>query len=140
MKTVDISIILNLHRENYYLRPTLYSLNATIEFAKKFGVTTELIAVFDNSNEITRDTFFETEIRGAETVKTKEINVASLGLARNSGIELAEGKFIWTADADDLISENCLYQLWKTATENEKKRLSDISRISCCFWFCKLHW
>lgn len=44
-----------------------------------------------------------------------EIDVGSLGLARNAGIELAEGEFVWTADGDDLVSSNAIVELVNTA-------------------------
>lgn len=120
MNSIDVSIILNIHRENLFLRPTLFSLSATASFAQAKGLHTELLAIFDSTNEITRQTFFQTDIRGFEAIKTTEVNVASLGLARNAGIEMAEGKYLWTADADDLVSKNGLFELWNVANANQK--------------------
>ncbi|KAK47652.1 hypothetical protein BG58_03305 [Caballeronia jiangsuensis] len=40
-------------------------------------------------------------------------DVASLGLARNAGIDQASGEYIWTADGDDLVSSNAMLELHK---------------------------
>ena len=115
MKKVDVSVVLNMHREAVYLRPTLYSLDACARQAQQQGLVIELIAVFDRADEVTLDVFRSTPLTGFSSVKQIEIDVGSLGLARNAGIDVAQGEFIWTADGDDLVSSNSLVELVKTA-------------------------
>lgn len=118
MNQIHVSVVLNMHREALYLRPTLYSLDACAAEAAKSGLNVELVAVFDRADEATLAVFGSTQLSGFKSVKTVEIDVGSLGLARNAGIDLAEGEFIWTADGDDLVSRNSIVQLVRTARES----------------------
>jgi glycosyltransferase involved in cell wall biosynthesis len=122
MADLNVSIVLNMHREAPYLRPTLLSLNACAYEAKNAGINTELIAVFDRADQNTLDVFNQTDLKSFEKIKTISTDVGSLGLARNSGIKVAEGEFVWTADGDDLVSRNALVKLMHTAktTANQK--------------------
>lgn len=115
MSRIDVSVVLNMHREALYLRPTLISLDACASEAQKDGLLVELVAVFDRADEATREVFHSTPLHGFCAVKTLEIDVGSLGLARNAGIQEAEGEFIWTSDGDDLVSRNAIVELVKTA-------------------------
>lgn len=115
MKKIDVTVVLNMHREACYLRPTLLSLEACAEEASTAGLTVELVAVFDRADQDTLDVFHQTKLNAFAQVKTTEIDVGSLGLARNAGIELAEGEYVWTADGDDLVSRNAIVQLVNTA-------------------------
>ncbi len=118
---MDVSVVLNIHREALYLRPTLYSLDACAIEAARHGISVELIAVFDRSDTATTAVFQSTPLTGFAAIKTTEIDVGSLGLARNAGVELAEGEFVWTADADDLVSRNAIVQLVNTARNHPHK-------------------
>ena len=115
MSEVDVSVILNIHREAPYLRATLLSLDACAHSARKAGLVCELVAVFDRADEATNQVFKTTRIDGFETIVMVEVDVGSLGLARNAGIDAAHGEFIWTADGDDLVSRNCIVELHSTA-------------------------
>ena len=115
MSKIDVSVVLNMHREALFLRPTLISLEACAVEAQKVGLVVELVAVFDRADEATREVFHSTPLHGFCAVKTLEIDVGSLGLARNAGIQEAEGEFIWTSDGDDLVSRNAIVELVKTA-------------------------
>lgn len=115
MSKITVSVILNMHCEALFLRPTLLSLEACAVEAQKSGLTVELVAVFDRADDATLEVFRTTPLYGFTAIKTMEIDVGSLGLARNAGIELAEGEFVWTADGDDLVSSNAIVELVNTA-------------------------
>lgn len=119
MKKIDVSVVLNMHREALYLRPTLLSLEACALEASKAGIAVELIAVFDRADSDTVSVFHSTQLNAFEQVKTAEIDVGSLGPARNAGIALAVGEYIWTADGDDLVSRNAIVQLLDMARLNK---------------------
>ncbi|WP_167361007.1 glycosyltransferase [Pseudomonas citronellolis] len=121
---IDVSVVLNIHREALYLRPTLYSLDTCATEAVQHGIIVELVAVFDRSDAATRAVFQSTPLTGFAAIKSVEIDVGSLGLARNAGVELAEGEFVWTADADDLVSRNALIQLVRTARNHPHKNVA----------------
>ncbi len=100
-----------MHKEALYLRPTLYSLNACASEAAENGINVELIAVFDRADEETVSVYQTTKLAGYVKVKTIKVDFGSLGLARNAGVDKAEGEYIWTADGDDLVSRNSIVQL-----------------------------
>lgn len=112
---LDVSVVLNLHREAPYLRSTLRSLDASVRTANEAGLRCELIAVFDRADEATRAVFHNTPTAHFVQVKGIEINEGSLGPARNAGIAHATGKYVWTADGDDLVSHNSIVELHRTA-------------------------
>jgi glycosyltransferase involved in cell wall biosynthesis len=113
---IDVSVVLNLHREAPYLRATLLSLGACAVVAREAGLKCELIAVFDRPDAFTKHIFNETPLDGFIRSSTVEVDVGSLGLARNAGIAMACGEFIWTSDGDDLVSRNAIVELHNTAT------------------------
>jgi glycosyltransferase involved in cell wall biosynthesis len=115
MTKVDVSVVLNMHREALFLRPTLLSLQACAIEAQQNEIKVELVAVFDRADPATRAVFQSTPLLGFHAVTTLEIDVGSLGLARNAGIQAAHGEFIWTSDGDDLVSRNSIVELVKTA-------------------------
>ena len=59
MRKIDVSVVLNMHREALYLRPTLLSLDACANEAKNAGINVELIAVFDRPDQDTLKSFIE---------------------------------------------------------------------------------
>ena len=104
----DVSVILNIHRESGYILRTLRSLDEAASFARHEGIHSELIVVLDRTDELTRNVTKSAICCGFETVRYVEADHGSLGLARNTGIAAANGKYVWTADADDLVSYNCI--------------------------------
>lgn len=120
---IDISVVLNIHREALWLRPTLLSLEACASQARNAGLKIELVAVFDRSDEATKHVFIETDLTAFEQIKTIDVDVGSLGLARNAGITQAEGEFIWTADADDLVSANALTACHRIACSHPYEKI-----------------
>ena len=108
---IDISVILNIHREAPFLKATLLSLSHCLEEAAAAGLACELIAVFDRSDELTRHVFDQGIPAKIASLQILTIDAGSLALARNAGIERATGTYVWTADADDLTSRNALVDL-----------------------------
>lgn len=124
MYSIDVSIVLNMHREAVYLRPTLYSLDACAREASKAGIKVELVAVFDRPDKDTLEVFHQTRLHAFDKVKTIQVDVGSLGLARNAGIQVAEGEFIWTADGDDLVSRNSIVELLNIARNHPSSKVA----------------
>ena len=124
MRNIDVSVVLNMHREALYLRPTLLSLEACAAEAAKIGIKVELVAVFDRADQDTLAVFHQTPLLAFEKIKVTEIDVGSLGLARNAGIDLAEGEFVWTSDGDDLVSRNSIIELFKTARNYPRSKVA----------------
>ena len=105
---VDVSIILNVHRERGYFSRTMHSIDAAVRYAKHAGISCELIVIADRSDAATLSWFRHRTNEGYAAFLLKEVDNGSLGLSRNDGLSLARGKFVLTADADDLISVNTI--------------------------------
>jgi len=120
----DVSIVLNMHREALFLRPTLKSLEACAKVARDAGISVELVAVFDRPDMDTIDTFRMTPLDGFVAVNEITVDVGSLGLARNAGIQAARGEYVWTSDGDDLVSRNSLVALVATARRHPDRDIA----------------
>lgn len=116
----DVSVVLNMHREAVYIYRTMRSLDEAASFARHEGIRSELIIVFDRSDELTRQLAKSTICAGFDTIRYVEADHGSLGPARNTGIEAASGKYVWLADADDLVSYNCIAAMHAVAVANDK--------------------
>lgn len=116
----DLSIILNVHREAIYVRRTIHSLADAAARAEENGVQTELVIVFDRSDEATVTAVKSSPFYGFTAVRFVEVDHGSLGLARNSGISAAEGEYIWLADADDLVSANSIIAMYELASKQPR--------------------
>lgn len=106
MPDFDISVVLNLHDERQYLNRTLLSLSEAATYAWRVGISVQLIAVLDRSDEATAGMLRSADLRAFNDVRIVEVDNGSLGLSRNCGCRLATGTYIATADGDDLVSFN----------------------------------
>ena len=109
------SVILNIHREAVFLRRTLLSADEAVRFARSKGLALELVAVLDRTDEATREVLFSFDLGSYQDVQIIDVDHGSLGLSRNAGIERARGEYIFTADADDLVSDNYFYDIYRAA-------------------------
>lgn len=133
MTHVDVSVVLNMHREAYFLMPTLRSLERCAEVATERGIVVELVAVFDNADKETREAFRKECLQSFARIVVVDVALGSLGLARNAGIERASGEYIWTSDADDLVSSNCIVALLDTARTHKNKKVAVFIEYLCAF-------
>ncbi|MBV9234245.1 MAG: glycosyltransferase family 2 protein [Xanthobacteraceae bacterium] len=104
--TLDLSIILCLHREGSLLTATLQSLRDAIFFTRADGLNVELVGVLDDPDALTKAALVEWSAGLPCSVQIIEVNNKSLGLSRNAGSAAAHGEWICFADGDDLISYN----------------------------------
>jgi glycosyltransferase involved in cell wall biosynthesis len=102
----DVSIVLALHREGKYLRRTLLSLREAANYAQASGISCELVAVLDRSDDATVAVFNGFDLDAFGGVQIVETDNGSLGLTRNAGCAAAAGRYICLADGDDLVSYN----------------------------------
>lgn len=107
-RPLDVSLILNLHREGGLVRATLLSLREAVTFARGHGVSCELVIVFDRADAATRHAVAAFDLSFAEALQIVETDHGSLGLARNAGIERARGTYLRLCDGDDLLSYNSI--------------------------------
>jgi glycosyltransferase involved in cell wall biosynthesis len=109
------SIILNIHREAVFLRRTLLSLDEALRFAQSKGLRLELVAVLDRTDDATRQVLSSFDLGRYQAVQIIDVDHGSLGLSRNAGIERARGDYVFTADADDLVSYNYFHDIYAAA-------------------------
>jgi len=110
-----VSLVLALHREGPLLRRSLLSLREAAAHSRAHGISTELVATLDRADEPTRQVLRDFGADGFDAWTVIETDHGSLGPSRNSGIERASGRFIKTADGDDLISLNSITAMCRVA-------------------------
>jgi glycosyltransferase involved in cell wall biosynthesis len=76
--------------------------------------------VLDNADQATSDIIKSYCCGLFVKIKTIEVENGSLGPSRNDGIEIADGKYILTADADDLMSFDAIYKSYITAESHQR--------------------
>lgn len=102
----DVSIVLALHREGKHLRRTLLSLKEAANYAQALGISCELVAVLDRSDDVTVAVLNDFDLDAFGGVQIVEADHGSLGLTRNAGCAAATGRYLCLSDGDDLISYN----------------------------------
>jgi glycosyltransferase involved in cell wall biosynthesis len=111
----DISIVLNLHNETRFLKRTLLSLEEATLFCRHHGLTTEIVVVLDRPTPSLREWVEAYDFKRVfDGCRIAIVDNGSLGLSRNSGVDLAKGEYIALADADDLVSYNMFLELFLT--------------------------
>ena len=106
LPSIDISIVLNLHDEARFLDRTVASLREAVAYARADGLSIELVIVLDNATRETAAKVAAMDFSWMDGVCFLEVSHGSLGPARNSGIAASRGRYIATADGDDLVSFN----------------------------------
>lgn len=97
---MDMSVIVPCHNLEKFINPLLVSLRLQVlQFYK-----VELIFVCDACTDNTKQIIEKFNFNDIyEDVKIIECNHKSCGLARNEGMKIAKGKYIWFVDGDDWI-------------------------------------
>lgn len=111
----DISIALALHRERQFLARSLRSLVDAARYATEFGITIELVATLDRADADTARIAQNHDFSAFARFCMLEVDHGSLALSRNAGIRAATGRYIATADGDDLISANFFAEMFNAA-------------------------
>lgn len=105
---VDLSIIIPVFNAEKYLKRCLESVAAALG-----GISSEIIIVDNNSTDSSMD--IVKRYNGHTTIKTVKCTKPGAAAARNAGVKIARGKYIWFVDADDAISKNSAQKLLSTA-------------------------
>jgi glycosyltransferase involved in cell wall biosynthesis len=109
---IDVSLVLNLHREGKYLIRTVSSLREAMVYASVHGIVVEIVIVLDQPDETTINAVSLCNLGGIEHIQIFEVDHGSLGLSRNDGIAKARGKYVRLTDGDDLVSFNLLSNMY----------------------------
>ena len=115
-----ISIIMPVYNSEEYMAETLNSILA--QTFQEF----ELIAVDDGSqdNSVRILQEFQKKISHM-TILTQENSGPSA--ARNNGLKIAKGEYIYFFDSDDILVDDALEKLYQTAAEEEADLVNMIS-------------
>lgn len=118
---IDISIVIPAYNVEKYIKRTIESaINQTLK-------TIEIIIVNDGSTDKTLDIIHNLAIKDKRIIVINKKN-GGLSSARNAGIKIAKGKYIYNLDGDDWIEPECLEDCFNFA---EEKKL-DIVTFGYC--------
>lgn len=112
-----ISVIIPVYNVEKYLRECLDSvISQTL-------AEIEIVCVNDGSRDGSRDILSEYEKKDARIVVVDKEN-GGLSSARNCGLDVAKGKYVYFLDSDDLLnSQEALSELYQKAEENNLDQL-----------------
>lgn len=103
--SLQLTVVINVHREGRQLHPTIKSATRSLERARASGLTGELLLILDTPDPETKEYCLEFL---PPNTRVQEISVRDLGLARNAGVQAAEGEYVAFLDGDDLFAPNWL--------------------------------
>jgi len=110
---IRISFILPVYNVEKYLDDCLLSIvGQDIE-------DYEIICVNDGSKDDSLSKLREWERKYPTKITVIDKPNGGLSSARNAGLDIAKGEFVWFIDSDDYIAENCCGFLLKIAADNQ---------------------
>lgn len=105
--SIDVTIIINLHREGRLASATLESVSRAVNSCKTKGVVCECVAILDRSDSETLDTIKSY----GSYFKIVQTDFGDLSKARNHAVSIAKGRYSTFIDGDDLWGEDWV---WRT--------------------------
>jgi glycosyltransferase involved in cell wall biosynthesis len=105
MPKVDVTAIVNAHKEGLLLKPALESVRRCFEFAREKNLNVELLIAMDRSNEISQEVARNC-ISGIENARIVPMDNGDVGRCRNQAALLAQGEYVAFLDGDDLWGRN----------------------------------
>ncbi len=107
-----ISVIIPVYNVEKYLKECLDSvLNQSLN-------NIEIICVNDGSTDTSCDILQEYCIKH-ENIKVINQKNMGLSIARNEGLKIATGKYVYFVDSDDVLKEGALERIWDVCEQNE---------------------
>jgi len=103
--TIDLTVLINGHREGPLIAPAIRSAHAAIHPARARGVCCELLLVLDRGDDDTRA--IAHGLLGADE-RLLSVDVGDPSRARNIGVENARGTAIALLDGDDMFGRSWL--------------------------------
>ncbi len=100
VNTIDISVIMTVHKEGRLVHRSINSFKRALNFAHP--LRSEFIIIIDKPSIDTRN-YFQAY---PDNDILEYVEYGDLGPSRNHGVNLAKGKYVAFVDADDLVCEN----------------------------------
>ncbi len=105
---IKLSVIIPVYNVEKYIKKCLDSVFIQDVACDEYEVIVVDDGSPDNSMEIVK--YFATEFKNLKIISQKN---QGLSAARNAGMRIAKGEYIWFVDSDDWIEENCLQEIFK---------------------------
>lgn len=119
---MDLSIIIPCHNLEKFISPLI----STLEAQRFDQYTVELIFVLDDCNDDTARILMNHEFGNYEQVRLINTCVRSCGLARNIGLDHAQGEYIWFVDGDDWLLSTTVIQEVLDVIKSQKQNIIKI--------------
>lgn len=110
---IDVTIIVNLHREGRLASATLESVNKAVIRCKLEGLTCECISILDRSDD---DTLNVIHSYGSH-FQVVQTDFGDLSKARNYAVSIAKGRYCTFIDGDDLWGEDWVWRTFRALSE-----------------------
>jgi len=119
MPNINVSVVINLHREGRIAEATIESVKKAMSFAAKYDIKSELLCVLDRADELTKATC-KIFSQGAEIFET---SFGDLSKARNFGAGKATGQYTTFIDGDDLWGHRWIYESVREAEKLQDENI-----------------
>jgi hypothetical protein len=111
---MSVSLCVNYHTEGYLALKSALSAQKVVNFARSNGIDARLVAILDNSDDLTTEMVTESNVKWDEIISLHE---GDLGEARNIAAKTLSTKFVSFLDGDDLCGKE-----WLTKSANHWTR------------------
>ena len=115
---MDISCVVNAHREGNIVFPTLQSVHRSVLAARDCGLDVEIIVVLDRPDRRTSEIAHREITAG---VKVHTVDYGDLSDSRNRGVGHCSGKYVAFIDGDDLWCRLWLIDAYLAAEREERR-------------------
>ena len=126
MSGVKLSVIIPVYNLENYIENCVYSLEKQDFLPEEYEIICVNDGSIDQSEERIRK--LQEQYTNIRLINQKNSGVSA---ARNTGIQNAQGEYIWFVDGDDLVRPDCLGKLYRTAADNQLDKL--------LFRYCFIH-
>ncbi len=120
MPKVDVTAVVNAHREGLLLKPTLDSVRRCFELAREKKLAVELLVAMDRSDELTLEVV-QHGIADIDNARIVPMDYGDVGHCRNQAALLAQGKYVAFLDGDDLWGKNWIVDAFKMAQADARE-------------------
>lgn len=110
-----VSIIITVFNKEEYIKRCLDS--CVVQESSLLGVDYEIIVVNDGSSDNSAGIIGEYSIKFPSIAVIEQKN-QGLSMARNNGLKIAKGDYIWFVDADDAISKSSIQSVKTVVRDN----------------------